>query len=308
MNRESKARTRRKNARIAKYESVRKQRWGRPEALAAARRYNALARANGMTPTQMALAWCYTKWQVASTIIGVTSLAQLEEDLDAWGTKLVARGAGRDRQDPLGNPRSGRLSEADGKQGHTSAKPPPPPCSGRTRWRSPSIPTNTWSMAVRSTAPQVLGFDPFTVVKTLVMEDEKAQAADRADARQPQSLDQEPGAPDRREVGRALQAGGGESAQRLPGGRHLALRHAQGDAGVHRGKHPGAAAHRHQRRAPRLSGGPGPAGLRAAAGRQARATARWQNSGSQPGGTACNRSILFSQPSWPTWPAPCPLP
>ncbi|MDO9166033.1 MAG: aldo/keto reductase [Rhodoferax sp.] len=76
------------NARIAKFESTRKQRWGRPEALAAARRYNALARENGMTPTQMALAFCYTKWQVASTIIGVTSVAQLDEDLNAWGTTL----------------------------------------------------------------------------------------------------------------------------------------------------------------------------------------------------------------------------
>ncbi len=75
-------------ARISSYESVRKQRWGRPESLAAAQRYNALARANGMTPTQMALAFCYTKWQVASTIIGVTSVAQLDEDLDAWGTTL----------------------------------------------------------------------------------------------------------------------------------------------------------------------------------------------------------------------------
>ena len=76
-------------ARIATYESVRKQRWGRPEALTASRRYNALARANGMTPTQMALAFCYTKWQVASTIIGVTSVAQLDEDLNAWGTTLT---------------------------------------------------------------------------------------------------------------------------------------------------------------------------------------------------------------------------
>jgi aryl-alcohol dehydrogenase-like predicted oxidoreductase len=76
-------------ARIAKYESVRKQRWGRPEALAAARRYNALARANGMSPTQMALAWCYNNWRCASTIIGVTTLAQLDEDLDAWGTTLT---------------------------------------------------------------------------------------------------------------------------------------------------------------------------------------------------------------------------
>ena len=76
--------------RIAKFESVRKQRWGRPEALVAARRYNALARANGMTPTQMALAFCYTKWQVASTIIGVTSTAQLDENLDAFGATLNA--------------------------------------------------------------------------------------------------------------------------------------------------------------------------------------------------------------------------
>ena len=77
-----------KEGRIAKYESVRKQRWGRPDALAAARRYNQLAQGNGLTPTQLALAFCYTKWQVASTIIGVTSVAQLDEDLDAWGTTL----------------------------------------------------------------------------------------------------------------------------------------------------------------------------------------------------------------------------
>ncbi|RZL56423.1 MAG: aldo/keto reductase [Variovorax sp.] len=77
-----------KGARISSYESVRKQRWGRPEALEAARRYNALARANGLTPTQLALAFCYTKWQVASTIIGVTSVAQLDEDIDAYGTTL----------------------------------------------------------------------------------------------------------------------------------------------------------------------------------------------------------------------------
>ena len=75
-------------ARITKFESTRKQRWGRLEALTAARQYNALARDHGMTPTQLALAFCYTKWQVASTIIGVTSVAQLDEDLNAWGTTL----------------------------------------------------------------------------------------------------------------------------------------------------------------------------------------------------------------------------
>jgi aryl-alcohol dehydrogenase-like predicted oxidoreductase len=74
--------------RIARYDSMRKQRWGRPEALAAARRYNQLARDHGMTPTQMALAFCYHRWSVTSTIIGVTSLAQLNEDLAAWDTQL----------------------------------------------------------------------------------------------------------------------------------------------------------------------------------------------------------------------------
>ncbi len=74
--------------RLALFEAMRKQRWGRPEVLEAARKYNALAVANGLTPAQMALAFCYTNWRVASTIIGVTTLAQLDECLDAWGTTL----------------------------------------------------------------------------------------------------------------------------------------------------------------------------------------------------------------------------
>ncbi|OIN90975.1 MAG: aldo/keto reductase [Comamonadaceae bacterium CG1_02_60_18] len=75
-------------ARLKKFESSRKQRWGRPLALVAAKRYNQLARDHGLTPTQLALAFCYTQWRVASTIIGVTSVAQLDEDIDAWGTVL----------------------------------------------------------------------------------------------------------------------------------------------------------------------------------------------------------------------------
>ena len=75
--------------RITKFESVRKQRWGRPETFAAARLYNELAVANGLTPTRLALAFCYTNWRVASTIIGVTTLAQLDDNLDAWGTTLA---------------------------------------------------------------------------------------------------------------------------------------------------------------------------------------------------------------------------
>ena len=74
--------------RMAIYDTMKQQRWARDDAMAAAKRYNTLAREHGLTPTQMALAFCYTKWQVASTIIGVTSLAQLDKCLDAWGTPL----------------------------------------------------------------------------------------------------------------------------------------------------------------------------------------------------------------------------
>lgn len=75
--------------RLALFGSMKQQRWGRPEALAAARRYNALAREHGLAATRMALAFCYTSRRVASTIIGVTTKAQLDENLDAWGTTLA---------------------------------------------------------------------------------------------------------------------------------------------------------------------------------------------------------------------------
>lgn len=74
--------------RMALYDSMKAQRWGRPEALAAAQQYNTLAREHGLTPAQLALAFCYRNAKVASTIIGVTSLAQLDECLDAWSVQL----------------------------------------------------------------------------------------------------------------------------------------------------------------------------------------------------------------------------
>ena len=58
-------------------------RYLRPSVLAAVQAYALLARANGMTPAQMALAWCYSRWFVGSTIIGATTLAQLKENIDA---------------------------------------------------------------------------------------------------------------------------------------------------------------------------------------------------------------------------------
>lgn len=74
--------------RLARFASMRQQRWARPEALQAAARYNALAREHGLTPTELALAFCYRSWRVASTIIGVTSVAQLDECLNAWDVAL----------------------------------------------------------------------------------------------------------------------------------------------------------------------------------------------------------------------------
>lgn len=65
-------------------------RYLRPAVLDATREYAALARENGMSPARMALAWCYSRWFVGSTIIGATSLAQLKENIDAVETVLPA--------------------------------------------------------------------------------------------------------------------------------------------------------------------------------------------------------------------------
>ena len=74
--------------RLSLFDAFKVQRWNRPEAFEAGLLYNALARRHGLTPTALALAFCYTNWRVASTIIGVTTQAQLDENINAWGTTL----------------------------------------------------------------------------------------------------------------------------------------------------------------------------------------------------------------------------
>lgn len=54
----------------------------------ASRAYAALAREHGLTPTQLALAFCYRRNTVASTLIGVTTAAQLRENIGAWSVEL----------------------------------------------------------------------------------------------------------------------------------------------------------------------------------------------------------------------------
>ena len=50
--------------------------------------YCAVAAKHGLTPVQLALAWCDSRWFVASTIIGATSLPQLRENIEAFSTQL----------------------------------------------------------------------------------------------------------------------------------------------------------------------------------------------------------------------------
>jgi len=74
--------------RLELYESVRNQRWGKKQSLEVAIKYNKLAREFGLKPSQMALAFCYGKKLLGSTIIGVTSLNQLKENIDAISINL----------------------------------------------------------------------------------------------------------------------------------------------------------------------------------------------------------------------------
>ena len=46
--------------------------------------YAEVARKHGLSPAQLALAWCYSRPWVASTIIGATTLPQLEENIEAF--------------------------------------------------------------------------------------------------------------------------------------------------------------------------------------------------------------------------------
>jgi aryl-alcohol dehydrogenase-like predicted oxidoreductase len=43
-----------------------------------------------MSPATLALAWCYRHPGVTSTIIGATTLAQLEENVAAWEVQLTS--------------------------------------------------------------------------------------------------------------------------------------------------------------------------------------------------------------------------
>ncbi|KIZ07435.1 Aldo/keto reductase family protein [Monoraphidium neglectum] len=64
------------------------ERYYQTQAKTATQEYVELAKKHGLTPTQLALAWCRSRWFVRSTIIGATSLPQLKENLDAFSVEL----------------------------------------------------------------------------------------------------------------------------------------------------------------------------------------------------------------------------
>jgi aryl-alcohol dehydrogenase-like predicted oxidoreductase len=64
------------------------QRYAKPGVPAAVQAYVAIARRRGLSPAAMALAYVYRRECVASTIIGASTLAQLEENLAAWQLEL----------------------------------------------------------------------------------------------------------------------------------------------------------------------------------------------------------------------------
>jgi aryl-alcohol dehydrogenase-like predicted oxidoreductase len=67
------------------------QRYTKPNVQPATLAYAALAKANGLSLTEMALGFVHSRWFVSSTIIGASSLAQLKETLPATLTPISAQ-------------------------------------------------------------------------------------------------------------------------------------------------------------------------------------------------------------------------
>lgn len=64
------------------------QRYTKANVTPASKAYAELARANGLTPSQLALSFVYHRWFVTSTIIGATNMHQLKENIAAWDIQL----------------------------------------------------------------------------------------------------------------------------------------------------------------------------------------------------------------------------
>jgi len=76
-------------ARYTRFETV-GVRYRKPLVFEASEAYLEVARAHGLTPIQLALGWVRSRWYVGATIVGATSVAQLDENLDAFEVDLDA--------------------------------------------------------------------------------------------------------------------------------------------------------------------------------------------------------------------------
>jgi aryl-alcohol dehydrogenase-like predicted oxidoreductase len=63
------------------------QRYDKPQVAEAVAAYAGLAKQFGLTPAQFSLAFVYSRWFCASTIIGATSMDQLKENIDAFNVQ-----------------------------------------------------------------------------------------------------------------------------------------------------------------------------------------------------------------------------
>ncbi len=66
------------------------QRYTKPNVSKASEAYAELAQAHGYSPAELALSFVYHRWCVASTVIGATSMAQLQENINAYSKPLNA--------------------------------------------------------------------------------------------------------------------------------------------------------------------------------------------------------------------------
>ena len=74
--------------RLVKYPKF-MQRYLNSHSTEATEKYAAIAAKAGVSLATLSLAWCRTRWYVASTIIGATSMSQLKENIDAFDGEHV---------------------------------------------------------------------------------------------------------------------------------------------------------------------------------------------------------------------------
>ncbi len=77
------------SGRLTRFENF-GQRYTGQNVLPATQAYVAIAQSHGLSPARLALAWAYHRRCVTSTIIGATTMAQLEENMAAWNERLSA--------------------------------------------------------------------------------------------------------------------------------------------------------------------------------------------------------------------------